>query len=133
MNSCLFLILRIIWFVCIGLPVGWFCIHIGWLLMLTIIGIPFTIWIYNRIPMIMTLQMDVEDRYKLKLRENEVFQGIDEQYSMLIRIPYFILIGWWFSLLWINIAYFFSASIIGVPIGFWMFNRLPLVIFLTQS
>ncbi|MBF0410273.1 MAG: YccF domain-containing protein [Candidatus Riflebacteria bacterium] len=133
MDSCLFLILRIVWFVFIGLPLGWTCIQIGWFLMLTIIGIPISLWLFGKIPMIMTLQLKVEDRYKLNLRENEVFLNNTDQYSMLIRIPYFILIGWWFSYIWINLAYILTATVIGLPFGFWMFNRLPFVVFLTKS
>ncbi len=133
MDSCLFIVLRLIWFVFIGLPIGWVCIQIGWLFMITIIGIPIGLMIFNRIPMIMTLQPDLEDRYRLQLAENQVFQGNPVQVPLLFRLIYLILIGWWFSLIWINIGYLFSVTIIGTPIGFWMFNRLPAVIFLTRN
>jgi hypothetical protein len=42
-----------------------------------------------------------------------------------IRLLYFVLIGWWLSLLWSNAAWIISVTIIGLPIGIWMFNRLP--------
>jgi uncharacterized membrane protein YfcA len=35
------------------------------------------------------------------------------------------LIGWWFSLIWSVVAWLLCVSIIGLPIGAWMFNRLP--------
>lgn len=133
MNSCLFLILRLAWFICIGMPVGLFCINAGWLCMITIIGIPLGLWIFNRIPMIMTLQLDPEDRYRLQLAENEVFQGRVVQWPLLLRLIWLVLIGWWLSLFWVNIAYLFSVTVIGLPVGFWMFNRLPGVIFLTRT
>ena len=133
MDSCLFLILRVIWFVVIGMPAGLVCIQFGWICMLTIIGIPLGLFVFNLIPMIMTLQLDVEDRYKLALQEDDVFHGKVSQISLLIRLPYFLLVGWWFSLIWVNVAYLFSISVIGIPFGFWMFNRLPFVTFLTRS
>jgi uncharacterized membrane protein YccF (DUF307 family) len=47
------------------------------------------------------------------------------QHNWLLRLIYFVLIGWWLSFLWINAAWIISATIIGLPIGIWMFNRLP--------
>jgi len=133
MDSCLFLLLRLVWFVFIGLPFGWLCLNVGWFFMVTILGIPLGLWIFNRIPMIMTLQPDIEDRYRLQLAENEVFHGSVVQQPLLLRILWLILVGWWLSLIWMNIAYLLSATIIGIPLGFWMFNRLPMVIFLTRT
>jgi uncharacterized membrane protein YccF (DUF307 family) len=133
MNSCLFLLLRLVWFIVIGLPVGWFCINVGWICMLTVIGIPLGLWIFNRIPMIMTLQPDVEDRFRLGLQENQVFRGQVDQWPLPVRLLWLVIIGWWLSLIWINIAYVLSATIVGVPLGFWMFNRLPAIIFLTRT
>ena len=132
MDSCLFLLLRALWFVFIGLPVGWFCIHVGWFFMITVIGIPIGLWIFNRVPMIMTLQPELEERYKLSLRQNQMFTGEVEQITLPVRLLWLVLIGWWFSLIWMNVAYLFSATVIGIPVGFWMFNRLPWVIFLTR-
>jgi len=133
MNSCLFLVLRLIWFVCIGLPVGWFCLNFAWLCMITVLGIPVGLWIFNRIPMIMTLQPDLEDRYRLGFEEGRIFRGEIEQLSLPLRLLWLLLIGWWASLIWINVAYVLSATVIGVPVGFWMFNRLPAIIFLTRT
>ena len=133
MNSWLFFILRFVWFVMIGLPVGLICIQIGFILMLTIIGIPIGLWIFNQIPMIMTLQPDLRDRYKLGLRENEVFTGNGAQLPLILRLLYFILAGWWLSFIWVNLAFFVSATVIGIPIGFYMFTCLPGVAFLTRN
>lgn len=133
MDGCLFLLLRLAWFWTIGLILGWGGIWIGWICMLTIIGIPFGLFIFNRIPMIMTLQLPHADRYKLTLQENEVFVGNGAQLPLFLRIIYFLAIGWWLSLFWVHIAYLLSVTIIGLPVGFWMFNRLPFVIYLTRA
>jgi uncharacterized membrane protein YccF (DUF307 family) len=133
MDWLLFLILRIVWFVFVGLPLGVFFLHVGWFCMITVIGIPLGIWIFNRIPMIMTLQMNIEDRYRLEMREVDIFKGNVEQWPLLPRLLYLVFVGWWLSLLWLWVAFGFAATIIGVPIGFWMFNRFPAVIFLTRT
>jgi uncharacterized membrane protein YccF (DUF307 family) len=60
----------------------------------------------------------------------EVTKRNPEQYSLLIRLLYFVLIGWWFSLVWIVIAYFLTVVPITLPLAFWMFDRLPFITFL---
>lgn len=44
---------------------------------------------------------------------------------MLLRTIYFLLIGWWLGILWSLSAYILCITIIGLPIGLMMFNRLP--------
>lgn len=53
--------------------------------------------------------------------------------NLLIRALYFVLIGWWFSALWIAAAWALHASIIGMLIGFWMFDRVPAIITLARQ
>ena len=48
--------------------------------------------------------------------------------SLLIRAVWFIFIGWWASAVAIGIAYFLCAIIIGIPLGFMIFNQLPLIL-----
>jgi hypothetical protein len=54
------------------------------------------------------------------------------QLPFLIRALYFLLIGWWLSAVWIAIAWALNASIIGMVIGFWMFDRVPRLITLAR-
>ena len=51
----------------------------------------------------------------------------------LIRALYFVLIGWWFSGLWMAVAYALLVSILGMPIAFWMYNRIGAVTTLFRS
>jgi uncharacterized membrane protein YccF (DUF307 family) len=42
-----------------------------------------------------------------------------------VRLIYFVFIGWWFSLGWSLAAWFLCVTIIGLPLGVLMLNRLP--------
>ena len=46
----------------------------------------------------------------------------------LLRIVYFLLVGWWAGILWSGLAYLLCLTIVGLPVGLMMFNRLPQVL-----
>ena len=50
-----------------------------------------------------------------------------------MRALYFIFIGWWAGLFWLNMGYFFVLTVIGLPIGLMMLNRLPTVLTLKPA
>ena len=52
---------------------------------------------------------------------------------LLLRILYFFLFGWWATGVWINVAWFLNATIIGLPLGVWMLNRVPQVLTLRPT
>ncbi len=49
------------------------------------------------------------------------------QPALPLRAIWFVLVGWWASLLWMMLAWAFSATLVLMPIGFWMFNRVPTI------
>jgi Inner membrane component domain len=55
-----------------------------------------------------------------------------QQVSMPIRIIYFICIGSWLGMLWLGVALGFMMTIVGIPIGLMMLNRLGTVMTLSQ-
>lgn len=52
---------------------------------------------------------------------------------LLLRILYFFIFGWWMTGIWINVAWFLNATIIGLPLGLWMLNRVPQVLTLRPT
>ena len=48
--------------------------------------------------------------------------------GLLVRAVWFIFVGWWLSGWAIGVAYLLCAIIIGLPLGFAIFNRLPTIL-----
>ena len=55
------------------------------------------------------------------------------QHGLFVRALYFIFIGWWVGLIWLNVGYFFVLTVIGLPVGLVMLNRLPAVLTLKPA
>ena len=47
--------------------------------------------------------------------------------GFLVRAIWFVLVGWWLSGLAIAVAYIAAVTIIGLPVAFYIFNRIPLI------
>jgi len=111
------LLVRALWFVFVGWWLTPVLVNVAWLLNATIILLPFGIKLINLVPTALTL---AEPR---SLDDT----GSANQPSLVVRATYFVLIGWWLSWLWANIAVALSLTIVGIPVAIWMFNRLPYV------
>jgi uncharacterized membrane protein YccF (DUF307 family) len=124
-------LVRGLYFLVIGMWLGAIWMVIAWFLNITIIGLPIGLAMLNRLPQIMTLkprrvQTTVTTTVdgKTVIKEKNVHQR-----PFLLRALYFLLIGFWFSLIWLVIAWAiggFSLGL-GLPIAFWMFDRVPAV------
>lgn len=119
-------IIRVLWFFLVGWYITGTWVLIAWLLNLTIIGLPLGLWMLNRVPLVLTLR--TETSYQVtELRDGRIlaqYRG-PQQHGWLLRLIYFILIGWWFSLIWALLGWLLCVSIIGLPVGVLMLNRLP--------
>lgn len=47
--------------------------------------------------------------------------------GFLVRIVWYLFIGWWLSGLAIALGWFLAVSIIGLPVAFAIFNRIPAI------
>ncbi len=123
-------LVQILWFAFIGIWLGQVWMVVAWVLMLTIVGIPLGVMMLNKIPWIIALRSEPLTVRVSKTLEGELrTQTIQPaQVPMILRALYFILIGWWLSALWMEAAYAMCVSIIGLPIGFWMFDRVPAIL-----
>ncbi len=123
-------LIQLAWFVLIGWWAGQLWIGVAWLLMTSIIGIPFAVIMLNMVPQVIALRGQAE--YVVKSAGGTTVVTPVPQYNLLLRAIYFLLIGWWLSGLWLETAYLFCLTIIGLPLGFWMFDRVPFVASLRQ-
>jgi uncharacterized membrane protein YccF (DUF307 family) len=48
--------------------------------------------------------------------------------NILVRFVWWLFIGWWASGLTVALAWFALISIVGIPLGIWLINRLPSVL-----
>jgi uncharacterized membrane protein YccF (DUF307 family) len=127
-------LVRALWFVFIGWYVGYFWIMLAAVLNSTIIGLPIGLRMFNAVPMVMTLKSR-NTRLDLVANADGTYtmrHQTAQQLNFWIRAAYFILWGWWFSIVWAMAAYFIGLLIVTLPVSFWMFNRMPAVTTLAQ-
>jgi uncharacterized membrane protein YccF (DUF307 family) len=120
-------LIRVLWFFLIGWHVTLWWVLAAWLFNITIIGLPVGLWMLNRVPLVLTLraqrgytvtQLNADGAVQSRYRS-------ERQISWVWRFLYFVFIGWWFSLLWSLLGWLLCVTIIGMPLGVLMLNRLP--------
>ena len=103
---------------------------VAWVLCVTIIGLPLGLFMLNRMPQVATLK---PARTNLLVTPAGELVHLDvPQVPFLLRAIYFVLIGWWLSAIWLAVAWALHVTIIGMLVGFWMFNRVPAVVSLAR-
>jgi uncharacterized membrane protein YccF (DUF307 family) len=126
---------RFLWFLFVGIWLGAVTTVTAWLSIITIIGAPLGFWILRRTPTIMTLR---SPKKVLQLGSGEhglvvVREMRPAQLSLGVRALYFATVGWWFSLVWLLMAWTLSVFILPLPLTMWMFEQVPLLTTLEQS
>lgn len=118
-------LIRALWFFFIGWHMTLVWIGVAWLVNLTLIGLPLGVWMIERVPQLLTLK-STGGSYTYHKSGDVVYQN-EPQIFFLFRIFYFIVFGWWVSLIWAIVAYLLCLSVIGLPFGVIMLNQLPFV------
>ena len=123
-------LVQILWFALVGWWAGQLWIAASWLLMLTIMGAPFAVAMLNMLPQVIALRGQTTAVQVTRVGNLRwVTSGARvPQHSILLRAVYLMLVGWWLSALWMEAAYALCLSIIGLPIGFWMFDQVPMLV-----
>lgn len=131
-------LLQVVWFLFVGWWASAAAITIAYLCMVTIIGIPLGIAIVNKLPKIIALREPQGDQGLTVMTTGEatvvnIGASQAEQRGWLLRLPYFLLIGWWLGAIWMSLAWFICCTIIGLPAGLWMFDKAPAVLSLHRD
>jgi uncharacterized membrane protein YccF (DUF307 family) len=119
-------VLRVIWFFLLGWELAGAWILIAWLLNASIIGLPLGLWMIDRVPQVLTLKAR-PGAWEVDLASGRRRYRPGDQLPWPVRALYFVVVGWWFSLLWAGFGWLLCASIIGLPLGVLMLNSLPAV------
>jgi hypothetical protein len=123
-------LIRILYFLVIGLWVGGVWTIIAWVLNLTVIGLPAGLWMLNRLPQVMTLKPRPAQIHVTTTNGTTTIRRENQpQAPFILRALYFLLIGWWFSLIWLLSAWLLTGLSLGLglPLAFWMFDRTPAI------
>jgi uncharacterized membrane protein YccF (DUF307 family) len=128
-------LVQLLWFGFVGWWLGQAWVAVAWVLIATVIFMPIGIAMLNRVPKIIALrEPETVERITTGPGGAMRRETLDlPQRPFVLRALYFVFIGWWFTALWIEVAYALCLSIIGLPIGFWMFDAVPAVLTLKRS
>jgi uncharacterized membrane protein YccF (DUF307 family) len=133
---------RALYFLFIGWWLGFFWLNFGFLLCFLIVTLPIGLAMLNRLPRVLTLRssgtstsigMTSVAYGGTTMNTVSVNIGATAQRSFLTRALYFIFIGWWFGYLWAVLGYCCCVSLILLPVGLVMLNRLPAVLTLRRN
>jgi uncharacterized membrane protein YccF (DUF307 family) len=128
-------LIQIIWFFLVGVWLGEIWTVVAWILIVSVIGLPFGVMMLNKLPKVIALR-EPERKVRIMHRLDGTLLKREvpvEQVNILLRGLYFILVGWWLTALWMQAAYALCASVIGLPLGFWMFDRVPAMLSLHRD
>jgi uncharacterized membrane protein YccF (DUF307 family) len=126
--------IRLLWFVFVGSWLGPLVWVISFLAFLTVIGIPIGLQLIHSLPFLVTLKPETR-RVRFTRQADGTIAASEvkaEQLPFKTRAIYFGLVGWWFSLIWIVMAWTLMCLILPIPVAMWMYDRLPLVTTLEQ-
>jgi len=123
-----------IWFLIIGWWLSQLAIWAGYLLVLTVILMPFGVMLLNHVPYLATLR-----RFKRELTVTQQQDGVINvtqshrpQRPWYARALYFLVIGFWFGLIVIEVAWLLTATLILAPVGLKVFGFVPTAISLRR-
>jgi Domain of unknown function (DUF307). len=121
-------LVRGLYFLFVGSWLGAIWMLLAWFFNITIIGLPLGLAMLNRIPQVMTLR-PARVQTVVNTQNGTINQVSLRQHSFFLRAIYFLCIGFWFSLLWMLIAWLVAGITLGLglPLAFWMFDRVPQV------
>jgi uncharacterized membrane protein YccF (DUF307 family) len=120
------LFVRAIYFLFVGWYLGGIWIFLSYLMLIPIITIPVFAKMINLLPQVMTLRPRTSN---IQMRQQDNMTIIEEttaeQQPLVLRAVYLLLVGWWFSFIWVSVAWLVGVLSLGLllPLSFLMFNR----------
>jgi uncharacterized membrane protein YccF (DUF307 family) len=123
-------LVQLLWFVLVGWWAGQLWIALAWVFAATVIGIPLAVKMFNKLPDIIALRG--AENFTVSYYGNRTVVQEMPQYNILLRALWFVLVGWWLTGVWVEVAYVLCLTFVLMPVGFWMFDRVPAIVSLRR-
>jgi len=141
------MLVRILYFLFVGWWVGLFWLNVGFTLCALIVTLPLGLMMLNRLPQVMTLKpasqqtsvnvstVAMQPGMGPVLYQQNINISVNpvQQYNFFVRALYYIFIGCWVGYLWAMLAYLCCCTLVLLPVGVMMFDRLPGVLTLRKN
>ena len=126
-------LIRAVWFILIGWWLTAIVISVAYIAAVTVIGLPLAFYLFNRIPVVLTLRGRTQTWETTTVGDHTVLQQKTiAQHPLLLRLVYFVLVGWWLGFVWLVIAYFLAIIVVTLPVALLMFNRVGAIMTLLR-
>lgn len=128
-------VVRAVWYLFVGWWLTGLAIGFAWLCSLTVVLLPVSYLIVNRIPTLLTLRpRSLETDVRVEADGTvRITTGGAAQRPFWQRALWFVCVGWWACLLAMLAAYVISLTVLLLPVGLMMFNRIPGVMTLQRN
>jgi uncharacterized membrane protein YccF (DUF307 family) len=125
--------LRMVWLAFAGWWLSALWVAIAWLAILLVVPLPTGFRIIAHLPLAVSLKRPGDERYDVvKNTLARIEHGRLRQRPFIVRLVYFIVVGWWFSIGWIIVAWGASLLPRSQPAALMIFMRLPAVMTLRR-
>lgn len=119
------LLVRAVWFLLVGWWATGIWLGVAWFFLVLIVTIPIGIKMINLVPLVLSLKSPTRE---LSGEVSAAKLESRAQRNLLVRGVWFLLVGWWASLVVMAIAYLFTLTIVGIPVAIWLYGKLPFVV-----
>ncbi|MEW6580882.1 MAG: YccF domain-containing protein [Chloroflexota bacterium] len=120
-------VVQTVWFLFIGWWLSQIAILLGWLLIVTIILMPLGFALLNKVPYLATLHKP-KRQTSVHVQEDGVIVMASSdrpQRPFWQRAVFFLLIGWWFSFIVLELAWLLTSTVLLAPLGLPLFGWFP--------
>lgn len=120
------ILLQLLWFVFVGWWLGLAAVGVAYICFFLIITIPLGVLILNALPELIALRP--APRMVTPAGPLPV-----QQLPFWLRAIWFVLVGFWLTALVLAVGYLLCLTIIGIPLGFVLFDSVPAVLTLRRT
>lgn len=119
-------LLQLLWFVFVGWWLGLAAIGVAYILFVLVLTIPLGVMVLNRVPELIAL--------RTAPRPMTPYGSVQvPQVNILVRSLWFLLVGFWLAALALALGYLLCLTVVGIPLGFLLFDATPTLLTLHRT